>query len=76
MNAEFATHLLNFVLNQKHSILLEGLCDVPAIVDRTLTVTADNLGEAVERITSRSGGFFRDPKRLLDPAIVDKMIVV
>lgn len=78
MNAEFALRLLKLVVDQKHSVLL--LAPVPIefepIIVRTTVVTTDNAFEVAEWVLSGVGGFFADPNGLLDPAVVDKMIVV
>jgi len=73
-----ARGLVEAVLQHGHNLLLVNIDRLPEpiAVEPVTVITRDNLMEACCSIARCGGRVYRDPDRLLDPAYVDKMIVI
>lgn len=80
MNPVDAMRLLEAALFLGRAVLFVNLDDLPeprqAFSDRLWTVNPSNLLDVCDWIVGGKGGLYHDPDRLLDAAMVDKMIVV
>ncbi len=76
MNHEQLLVLFKSAMRDGQAVLFSTPPADEAIVDRLWLVTRYNVPELAQMILEGKGGLYWDPDKLLDAAVMDKMIVV